>query len=227
MRRVVPVLLVAVLLSGCGNDQSAKDSAGAPPGGAKAVAAAFKRLLPGHEPTAPDAASLAAARSALQRAGKPVISVAIPKIGYFNLMAPYGQNGPVTTWESRTFESVALRDGIVMATRGFGNDLMSAKAPDVAMARAGSGFFHRAYYDLDGADQTRLMEYDCTFAPAGSETITVLGLGYPARKITETCERPDATLVNQYWFDSRGILRQSEQHISPGLPVMRLQQVID
>jgi uncharacterized protein YcfL len=225
MRRLAPALLLALLLSGCGNDQSAKDMANLVPSG-KALAASFSRLFHPGRTNTPDPAAVAVARAALEKAGQPVIMVSVAKTGYFNLMAPYGQNGPITTWEAPTFESVALRDGMLVATRGFGPDLMSAKAPDIAMARSGSGFFHRSYYDTDGADQIRQVEYDCTFAPSGTESVTVLGLAYVTRKVTETCERPDATIYNLYWFDQRGILRQSDQHVSPDLPVIRLQRVI-
>jgi hypothetical protein len=142
-------------------------------------------------------------------------------------MAPYGDNGPIRTWASNTYETVSLQDGILVATRGFGNDIMSSSAPSLGQVKSGAGFFHRVYYYLDGADQSQRADFDCNFAASGSETVAVLDKAYATRRVTESCSNPDTSFENLYWFDGSGSLRQSLQFVSVQAASMQLQRVLD
>jgi hypothetical protein len=216
------------LLAACGNGGDAKDALSS----LKAGKGLLTMTVPGqHKGTANlaslDPATAATLRSALEKGGQPALAVGIPTLGYVNIMGVYGQNGPVQTWASQTYETVSLNNGILVATRGFGPDLMTAVAPDLTQVSRASGSFHRIYYYLDGADQTVSTNYDCDFAPAGKETITVLGKAYATRKVTESCLGPQTPFENTYWFDASGRLRQSAQRMTPGLAPVMLQRVID
>jgi hypothetical protein len=225
-RALLTAALTLGLLSACGNDQAARDAKMTMPTGQK-VAALFAGLLGPKTAKPVDPAAVAAVRKQLEQAGQPVVLVRVARFGYANLMAPYGQNGPISTWASSSSQSVSLKDGILVATRGFGPDLMSARVPDLAQVRQAKGYFHRGYSVLDGADQGHVSEYDCTFAEAGHENIDVFGKTYATRKVAESCEGPDLTFENAYWFDDRGILRQSDQHATAGMPTVRVQRIID
>ncbi|OZA04916.1 MAG: hypothetical protein B7Y02_16015 [Rhodobacterales bacterium 17-64-5] len=214
------------LLAGCGNDPAAQDARQTLPS-ARMFTEAFTRTFAPNAAKPADPAAVAAVRQGLEQAGTPVVLVRVARFGYANLMGPYGQNGAVTTWASNSSQTVALQDGILVATRGFGPDLMSARVPDLAQVRRASGYFHRGYAALDGADQSHLLEYDCTFAEAGRENIDVFGKTYAARKVTESCEGPDMVFQNAYWFDQIGVLRQSDQHATAGLSTVRLQRIVD
>ena len=120
-----------------------------------------------------------------------------------------------------------MQDGIVVATRGFGPDIMTSIAPGIAQVRQASGSFARSYYYLDGADQKLRLTYACTFAPNGTEAVEVLGKVYATRRVTETCTGPDSSFENVYWFDDGGKLRQSDQILARGLKQIRLQRIID
>ena len=220
--------LIAVMgfLAACGTDPIVQDSRGRLPK-VQALSAMVTAGFTKPKPVQADPAAVAALRRALEKAGQPVLLVKVPNFGYANLFAAHGQNDDVTTWASASAQSVALQDGLLVATRGFGADLMSAKVPTLAQVRRGSGRFERAYYDLDGADQTRHLTYDCLFAQAGVEPIDVFGKRYPTRKVTEMCSGPDLSFENTYWFDPDGTLRQSAQHATPRLPLVQIGQVLD
>jgi hypothetical protein len=223
----VLAVLALVALTACGNDPIARETKDSVPRG-KALVAGLAGLLSRKAAPAPASPELiAAARAGLEQAGNPIILAALPKRGYLGPIAPYGQNGGVVTWAGSTLETVALKDGILVATRGFGADLMAARVPDLDQVRQASGYFHRGYSYLDGADQGHFYEYDCTFAPAGTDTIDVFGRTYAARKVIESCENPESTFQNTYWFDSSGTLRQSDQRVSPELEMIRLQRIVD
>lgn len=216
------------LLAACGNGDEALDARNS----LNAGKGLFSVVLAGKGKPVPVLTNLDPAigtpvRTALEQSGLPAIAVGLPGRGYLSFMGIYGQNGPVTTWVSQTYETVSLRDGILVATRGFGPDLMTAVAPELSQVSRASGSFHRIYYYLDGADQTVSTDYDCDFAAAGKETITVLGKAYVTRKVTESCDGPHKPFENAYWFDGSGRLRQSAQRMTPDLSLMTLQRVID
>ena len=223
---LLAALLAGLALTGCGTDPQAGDTQLSLKAGVKLGSLVLNfAQKPGGQ--ALDASATATLRAALEKSGQPIYAVAVGDLGYANLMAPYGQNSNVQTWASTSYETVSMRDGMVVATRGFGPDMMTSVAPAVAQVAHASGSFQRSYYYLDGADQRTVETYDCSFAPAGSETVVVLGKPYATRKVIETCTGSDSPFDNAYWFDGSGKLRQSDQRLAPGLKDMRLQRVID
>lgn len=226
MKNALLALVCALpLLSGCGNAPDAADSQISTKAAARLFQMAAGKISKPVDKL--DPAAISALRQVLEKDGQPIYSVAVPALKYANLMAPYGQNGNVQTWASMSYETISLRDGILIATRGFGPDLMSSVAPSLAQVRQGSGSFHRSYYYLDGADQTQTYGLDCQFAPGEAAEVTVLGKAYATRSVTESCSGAGYSFQNAYWFDGGGALRQSDQVMTLGLSPMRLQRVID
>lgn len=211
-------------LAGCGSSSDSAD-----------LQAPIRTIVSGLTPAAlrdptpstlnPTAAQ--ALRSDLAAAGQPVYLVVNPGQRFEGLMTPYGQNGDVTTWAAKSGETMALRDSLLVASGGFGPDLMSSAGPTLAKVRSGQGATTRSYYYLDGADQRRAFDFACTLAAPGSETITVLGLPFATRKVTESCTHPLGNFQNVYWFDNSLILRQSRQVVTLGMESLLIQRIID
>ena len=219
---------LVLLLASCGSDTSA------PALPIKAIfQAQMDKLKGAGAPTAagaviePDAATLAEGRRVLQEGGQPVMAVTDRGLGLATFMVPLGQNSGVVTWANPEYQTLALRDGVILATRGFGNDLMSAEAPTALQLRQGSGSTRRVHYVLDGADQTQTQTYACHLSVSNNETIAVLGLSYLTEKVQEVCEGDAGGFTNLYWFDHTGIIRQSQQVREPGVEKMQLQMIID
>lgn len=226
LKNATCVLVTLAALAACGNDLAAQAARSHLPKGQQ-VKALLTGLFVKPNPTPVDPIAVVKLRVALEQAGQPVIFVKVPSLGYANLFAPYGENGDVITWANATYQSVALKGGVLVATRGFGPDLMSAKVPTLAQVRRASGKVQRDYYELDGADQKRRYHYDCTFAPVGPGPVDVFGKTYAARKVIESCAGPDMTFENAYWFDVDGILRRSQQHAGPSLPMVQIDRLVD
>ena len=216
--------LIALVLSACSSDKARpafplKDMA-------KAV---VQQMIGTSAPAAapPDAATIAAGRKLLEEAGKPVILMTDPGTGLAGFMGILGENGPVQTWATPEYLTIGLRDGVMISTRGFGADLMSAEAPDLNVLSGGKGEYQRRYSYLDGADQTQVQTYDCSLHNAGAAQLTLLGKSLATRRVTEKCSGKQGVFENQYWFDAGGTLRQSSQMRVPGVGNMQLQQIID
>lgn len=139
----------------------------------------------------------------------PQITVTLTGRGIRFPMRVLEREGDVTTWVAADGAQMETRNGIVIATRGFGQDLMSSVPPTLAELGTVGNVYERRHYFLDGTDVTQARIYACTVeaatggdGPAG------------ARHVTETCIADRRRIVNEYWLGKGGI-RQSRQFISP------------
>lgn len=216
-----------LVLSGCGSD---KTPSALP---VKAIVLAQIEKLKGGGQAAPtaapqiDAATLAEGRRVLEEGGQPVMAVTDRSLGLATFMTPLGTNSGVVTWANPEYQTISLQNGVILATRGFGSDLMSATVPTAEQLSAGTGSHQRIHYVLDGADQTITQSFTCQLSVSNNETIEILGLTYVTRKVDESCSGPAGNLTNSYWFDAQGQIRQSLQSRQAGVENMQLQAIID
>lgn len=228
MRYLHLAFAAAVMLSACGNDPSFN----AYGGGTFPLLAALK-AKPATPPVVADPndpairAGILNLRAGLQKQGQPLILASNASLKFGTLLAPFGGSNGVETWSSTGYQTISLRDGMMVATRGFGPDLMSSVMPSTAMISTAKGTTTRRYTYLDGADQPQSLDFTCQLAPAASESIEVMAKSYATRKINEVCSGPQGTFTNEYWFDNGTNIRQSRQFIAPGLNSMFVQKVID
>jgi len=124
--------------------------------------------------------------------------------------------------------TLSLRDGVLIATRGLGDDLMSADvAGDLAMLRgAGANDYYphiRSY--LDGEDQTVFRGHQCRRTGLARATIRIGGAAPAARRIETHCTSPQDAFTNIYWLDGTGGVIKSRQWISPMIGYMETERV--
>jgi len=169
----------------------------------------------------------AVTRAMLDGFSTPMIMAEIPALKLTTFVVPLAQNGDVETWATVDDKTISFLQGIMVATRGFGPDIMQATGPSAAQLARGSGSHDRSYYYLDGADQTQRFDYHCTVAVAGVETITVVPEQHQTRHIVENCTGKPGVFVNEYWFEGGNFLRQSRQLLVQPLGPITFQQVID
>ncbi len=187
------VLLLAGLLGGCGN----------PILGKLATSAV------GISPSAPQVQPAA---------GAPAIWLTLPNKGVKFAMGLLESRDGVNIYASPDGTQVFLRDGMIIATRGFGPDLMSSEAP--AMATVLSQTPHRrVMFQLDGTDTMQSEVFNCRVQPtapkpgAGAQTegaSTVVMLD-------EICENPLRTIRNQYTLGRVGTVVKSRQWVTKGV----------
>lgn len=117
--------------------------------------------------------------------------------------------GDVTTWIASDGAQMETRNGMVIATRGFGQDLMSASVPTPAQLVRGTGSHQRVHFFLDGTDTTIRRDYACTVAPAtGGDGPAV------AYHLTEACVADGRRVTNEYWIDGQLRVVKSKQWVS-------------
>lgn len=154
-------------------------------------------------------------------AGAPEIWLTLPQRGVKFSMSLLERDGPVSVWAAKDGSQVALRNGFLISTRGFGRDLMSAEAPSVATLTSGQPH-QRSYFDLDGTDTTIRHTFTCT-VEAGDKAAEMPG----TRHLIEACAAEIGTIRNEFWIDSAGGMRKSKQWVSQGVGYAAVDRKLD
>lgn len=151
------------------------------------------------------------------------------------LLLREGRNGAVTTWRTLDAATLALRDpGVLVATRGLGDDLhiADAQATADALTAGRGGAVARAHLRLGGDQRLVRTEYACTLTAAGRETVTLDQQTRTALRFDESCTPadggPGTGFTNSYWRDPAGrTLWRSRQWIGAELGHIDLRQMPD
>lgn len=205
------VLLAAGLLAGCAEEDRR-------PVTLDAIAVARARLTPPD----PDAPTLrdTLTRDRIEASEKPLFFVELPKRGAQSALVPVLGSPRGVTWGTPDGITVTLDDGLVIATRGLGGDLMAVDTGALRQALASGGQVQRMHDYLNGNDQIERSVYECRVSVGGSERIAIFGRSYDVRRVTEACTGGDPDRVgggaftNLYWVDAQGTIWKSRQWIS-------------
>ena len=184
--RLVTALAVAALLSGCAASPLAQVALNKMGGGA----------------------SSAAAQPAKGAAEK---WVTLLNRGVKFKAAQLSERDGVSIWAAKDGSQVFLRGPMLVGTRGFGRDLMSADAPTLAVLAAGHAH-QRSYYDMDGTDTMIRHVYDCT-AGSGDAKDALPG----TTLLVEDCVSDLGKIRNRFWVSPAGSVVKSKQWVSQGV----------
>lgn len=204
MKKPVFAMAAALtLLAACGNDPESF-----------AVARATQAIVTAK--VAPeDAEPLTLTRASLANVVSPVQLVSIDKRNQKALVAEVAQNNGVTTWSSVDKVTVSLRDGVVVATRGLGDDLMAATGQRPNARSSADENYTRTYTLLNGLDQASYVKVVCSVRINERQVVDIVEIRYSVRELVETCKGTDVSFDNSYWIEDSGHIRKSRQWISP------------
>lgn len=208
--------LAALALTGlaaCGNG-NADESGGGVLGALTQTAqqAVAQRGASSRQPATPPKTPAEAAAEALRVNPGPLIQVGFETLGRTQVMAMTGQNGAMRTYMTPAEEALILRGGMLIGTRGLGNDLSVAEPGTEALIRAGaagSGQRVMRYFSGDGLE--RPLQFTCTVGAGPKPGVTV-----------ETCEGHGASFQNSYMVQG-GRIAVSRQWIGPALGYVTIQ----
>jgi hypothetical protein len=138
--------------------------------------------------------------------------------------------GQIVVWRSEDNATLALRSGVLVATRGLGDDLLSASAP-VANGQGGPVTGGARRYQIRGLDNgSRSLVMGCTLVDLGAEQVEIVELRHATRHLQERCEGGSGAagtlVVNDYWVDSgSGRVWKSRQWAGPTIGYLRIRQL--
>ena len=186
-------------------------------------------LTPKQETKLPNAAQLSALmQQALQATDQPIVAVAIPKRKSIAVMPRIETNGAYATHGTSDRRSLTLKHGMLTATRGLGEDLMSSDV-EAALALVRSrkaGTVQRVQRYLDGENQTVALETTCRVTPGETVRYQAGELDRRAVKVQESCKAQTTQFTNSYQVDdANGRILQAQQWVSPLNGAILLQQL--
>ncbi|MBK4217207.1 YjbF family lipoprotein [Paracoccus caeni] len=153
-----------------------------------------------------------AAAEALRVNQGPLIQAGFESLNRTQVMAMTGQNGALRTYMTPAEEALILRGGMLVGTRGLGNDLSVAEPQTEGLIRAGaSGSGQRVMRYFSGDGLERPLQFACT-----------VGAGPNPGVIVENCEGHGATFQNSYMVQG-GQIAVSRQWIGPALGYVTIQ----
>lgn len=168
-------------------------------------------------------------RKQLDTLKTPLLAAQLTGPGTLATMVPTGRNGPVVTWRSADEVGLSLNHGLIVATRGLGDDLMAADVSEtLAMLRgaiAGTDYT-RIHTYLDGEYQTRFRAFRCRKEVSAPDRIEIIQHTHNTTRYEETCFSPEGGMANTYWVGRDGTIWKSKQWISPALGYMETELLV-
>lgn len=146
-----------------------------------------------------------------------LLLVDVPSRGATATLLRAGANGNRQTWISPDGISVTLEGGLIVATRGFGFDLMAAdvRGPRAIIGGAAGG--QMVIETLDGRDQVIRQVFDCTAGERVADPVTIFERSYRTTRVQVICGNGDLRFGNNYWVDGSGAVWKSQQFVTPEL----------
>ena len=166
-------------------------------------------------------------RASLANVKGPVFLGEVPSRKARGTLVRASVNQGVETFVSRDNLSFAIRDGgIIIGTRGFGDDLMAADSSGLMSALVrGNGSVTRKMKLFASEGQLQTFTYTCTVSRDAQEDIEILGRSHSTTRVRETCLGGAlGEFSNVYWMEA-GQIRQSGQWIGPDVGHIVLQKV--
>ena len=120
------------------------------------------------------------------------------------------------TWVSADGISLSFENGILIATRGYSQDLMEAKYNDLDKLFTHSALNRsKIYRYLNGKNEYKELNFSCSVKAKKNIDSYFLGLTLKTTKYTEICEAGDTSHTNEYYvLPGTNIVLKSKQWVS-------------
>lgn len=198
------------LLAACGNT----------PGGVDGKQL-LRMALPGKKP-APVDFNIDAA---LKATPDPLSLVVLERTKALSPIVEIERNGAYRTFVTPSRQTLTLRQGVVTASRGLSNDLMSSDIEDTLrlISARQPGQTRRVMRYLSGDEQIVALTFDCEMSVGGTQKVAAGEVSAQARAMNEKCAGDGLSFTNTYLVDASGQVLTSRQWISPTIGTAAIQ----
>lgn len=175
--------------------------------------------------TGPDADAIrnALTPSRLAAIKAPLLLVTAPETDLAATLVPVAQNGPVQTWRTGDGVQLSLHAGVIVATRGLGDDMMTSDATGLRRALgSGGGTYSRKITRLDGDFGTQFETWHCTLRLLGRQTLSMPLADIVTVQFEEECRGVNDGFTNQYALSRDGVVWASRQWVGPDVGYLQV-----
>lgn len=163
----------------------------------------------------------------VEPANQEALLVSVPALRAQGYVIKTSQIGTVATWRTPDNASFSFDRGVLVSTRGLGDDLMGADASPSIAAVGGraADWAPRINGYMNGEYQSYFMTFQCRKTSAQQDQINAGDRLVSATRITETCVNDERRIENQYWRNGNGMVVKSRQWVSPTIGYMETEAV--
>jgi hypothetical protein len=180
---------------------------------------------------APKIVRLPLTRAALEPLEEAILEVTLERkerLAYLSVNAVRRDKHPgrITVWRTEDNVTLAMRNGVLIATRGLGGDVISSvvQVSGEDPGPSGSGEHVQFVRSLDNQEVPLVMA--CEVIDLGIEIITIVERKHSTRHLQQRCTGNGEDIMNDYWIDSRAsLVWQSRQWAGPYIGYMRFRQL--
>ena len=217
-------MVLAVALGGCGSDTTRLETGRQAVGEVKRmVGGVFGKRKAGG--AAPDAQQLA--RDGMAANAGPLLLATLEKTKSTSIFALRGESGAMRTWMSPAEQALITRAGMLVGTRGFGFDIMSADAGALSALvhgrRAGQADLVLRY--LDGLGKERPLPLRCTTGTGAATRYDFAGMAFSGTPVAAHCTGYGQSFDASYIVAASGEIVSSRQWIGPQLGYVTIQSL--
>ncbi|MEM7317429.1 MAG: YjbF family lipoprotein [Pseudomonadota bacterium] len=137
-----------------------------------------------------------------------------------------GSDRGITVWRTADNVTLATRNGVLIATRGLGGDVLSSTV-QVAGGRPGpaTGGEHVQVIRVLDIQQLHLA-LACDLEDLGPERVIIVERAHATRHLRQRCAGGGGEVINEFWVDDQaGIVWQSRQWAGPHIGYLRFRRL--
>lgn len=166
-------------------------------------------------------------RADLEAVDNPLLLAVLPEKGVFASLMPLVRKGDTLTWVTADGVTLAFENGVLIGSRGLGDDLMGGDANGTASAIAGGPTrYARRYGYLSGDNQWIALQFQCEVTARQDETIVIVEHRQATRRTEERCSGEDLIVKNSYWAGSDGLVWKSKQWVGPEVGYLETERLV-
>ncbi|MEP2716095.1 YjbF family lipoprotein [Pseudophaeobacter sp.] len=196
------------------------------------------------ERRAPKTDPVRATRAMLLELGNPHIEIVVENLDFLGYLALVltrsdDQPGTITQWNGGDGTALILRNGMLIASRGLGGNLLSADVPARGQQPGPGRGGQRSYQIRSGDNIAQRLTFACSLQDLGPARLEIVERSYNTRHLQEYCETGSLqndpqgriqgethVIINDYWVDSRGgEVWQSRQWAGPEIGYLRIRNL--
>jgi hypothetical protein len=211
MRIKACLMMIAVAVTGCSSDPQTSN--------------VVKDFLSGPQIPEPTAEFIA-----LAEAGAPayVLSVEEREGAFSSLFRQTVNKQGEETWISGDKLSVGMKQGMIIATRGLGGDMLAGDSSQtLAAIKAGrEGNTLRFITHLNGNNEAHTLSFRCRLSKTTRQPLDLGAYSVDTVLVSEACTNGDIQFTNLFWVEQgRNRIMQSRQWISDHLGTLALRVI--
>ena len=171
-------------------------------------------------------------RTIIDQSSTPLILVDVLNSDQVATMEAFPGNTLFEVWLGADGSTVTTQNGLLVATRGMGHDLMGAdlgavkRALNASLQGSHSKEYMRSFKYLVQDNQEKILSFTCTTVREDVETVVLFDKAYETRRIIENCQNNNEHFQNAYWIETNGKMRKSIQWQGQNIDLILIEYLI-